>query len=70
MLNLHGISASSGSACSARNVKPSHVLKAIGLEDDTIKSSIRFSLGIENTKQDIDYVLSVLETEISKFKKI
>ena len=70
MLNLHGISASSGSACSARNVKPSHVLKAIGLEDDTIKSSIRFSLGIENTKQDIDYVLSVLETEINKFKKI
>ena len=70
MLNLHGISASSGSACSARNVKPSHVLKAIGLDDNTIKSSLRFSLGVENTKGDIDYVLTILEKEVNKLRKI
>jgi cysteine desulfurase len=70
MLNLHGISASSGSACSARNVKPSHVLKAIGLDDNTIKSSLRFSLGVENTKGDIDYVLTILEKEVYKLRKI
>ena len=70
MLNLHGISASSGSACSARNVKPSHVLKAIDLDDNTIKSSLRFSLGTENTKRDIDDVLAILEKEVNKLRKI
>lgn len=70
MLNLHGISASSGSACGARNVKPSHVLKAIGLDNNTIKSSLRFSLGTENTKRDIDYVLTILETEVKKLRKL
>lgn len=69
MLNLHGISASSGSACSARNTKPSHVLTAIGLEENIVRGSIRFSLGAENTEEDINYVLDVLEREVENLRQ-
>lgn len=69
MLNLHGISASSGSACSAKNVKPSHVLTAIGLSDNIVKGSIRFSIGTQNTKEDIDYTLDVLVSEVKKLRE-
>lgn len=69
MLNLHGISASSGSACSAKNVKPSHVLAAIGLSDNVVKGSIRFSIGAQNTEEDIDYTLDVLANEVKKLRE-
>lgn len=69
MLNLHGISASSGSACSAKNVKPSHVLTAIGLSDNIVKGSIRFSIGTQNTEEDIDYTLDVLVSEVKKLRE-
>lgn len=56
MLNEHGIYASAGSAC---NHEPSHVLKAIGLFDDDIASTIRFTFG-DQTRDDVDFVVSNL----------
>ena len=59
-LDEYGICASSGSACSTGEDKPSHVLTAIGLSPEEAFSTIRFSLGKENTKEDIDNVIKIL----------
>jgi cysteine desulfurase len=59
-LDGKGICASSGSACTSSILEPSHVLTAMGIPPDVAHSSLRFSLGRENTKEDVDYVLEVL----------
>lgn len=59
-LDEYGICASSGSACSTGEDKPSYVLTAIGLNPEEAFSTIRFSLGKENTKEDIDNVIKIL----------
>lgn len=60
-LDKHGICASGGSACSSGTSNPSHVLLAIGLERQWLEGTIRITLGEENTKQHIDYLIQVLE---------
>lgn len=72
-MDLRGIAVSSGSACSSRNmneavIEPSHVLLAIGILNDYVKGSLRLTLGRENTKEDVDYVLSSLEDVIKKLR--
>ncbi len=59
MLDKAGIEASTGSACSAYDLKPSHVLLAIGQSPELAHGSIRFSLGRSTTKEELDYTLSV-----------
>ncbi|MES2215758.1 MAG: cysteine desulfurase family protein [Patescibacteria group bacterium] len=59
MLDHAGIEASTGSACSALDLRPSHVLMAIGQSAEFAHGSIRFSLGRHTTREDMDYVLSV-----------
>ena len=60
-LDEYNICASAGSACSTGESSPSHVLTAIGLPPEKAFSTLRFSLGKENTKDEIDYVINVLE---------
>ena len=60
----HGIAVSAGSACSAREDKPSHVLKAIGLSDQAAKETIRFSLGCSTSARDIRYAARVFQDYI------
>ncbi len=67
-LDLMGIGASSGSACTAGSVEPSHVLTALGLEPVLCHGSLRLTLGNENTSEDVDYVLSVLPGIIHKLR--
>lgn len=67
-LDEKGICVSSGSACSEGNGKPSHVLKAIGLSDEEAKSAIRVTLGEENTKEDIDYLVESIIESIRELK--
>lgn len=57
LLDMEGICASAGSACSARDSSPSHVLQAIGLPEDLIRGTIRFTLGPDNTKEEVDTVV-------------
>lgn len=65
-LDLAGVAASSGSACSAGTPEPSHVLRAMGLSEGEAFSSIRFSLGAETTEDDIDYVLALLPRALER----
>jgi cysteine desulfurase len=60
-LDLAGIMAAAGSACSASSEEPSSVLKAIGLSDLDAQSSIRFTLGNQTTKNELDYTVSTLK---------
>jgi cysteine desulfurase len=69
-LDLQGIAASSGSACSSGSLDPSHVLSAIGLDHHTAHGSIRFSLGRGNSEDDIDYILEKLPPIIEKLRQI
>ena len=68
-LDKVGICASSGSACNTGVQAPSHVLTAIGLSDDIIRSSLRFTIGYSNTEEDIDYVLDILSMEVKKLRE-
>jgi len=60
-LDEYGICASAGSACSTGDSKPSHVLTAIGLSKQEAFGTLRFTLGKENTKKEIDYVIMILK---------
>lgn len=69
-LDLKGIGASSGSACTSGSLDPSHVLLAMGLKHETAHGSLRISLGKDNTEEDIDYALEVLPTIIEKLRSM
>ena len=63
-LDLEGIAASSGSACSSHSLEPSHVLQAMGLSEEESRGLIRFSLGWDSTEADVDRVLEVLPAQL------
>lgn len=65
-LDLEGICVSNGSACTSGAVEPSHVLEGIGLEPEVANSSIRISMGKDNTEGDIDYLLEKLNLVITR----
>jgi len=67
-LDMQGICVSSGSACASGQTEPSHVLKAIGVPIELAKGSIRFSLGRENTDEEIEKVLEVLPKVVERLR--
>ena len=69
-LEAYGICSSTGSACSSHTLEPSHVLRAIGRTDLQANSSIRLSIGRQNTEQEINKLLEVLPGIIIKLRKI
>jgi cysteine desulfurase len=69
-MDLEGIAASSGSACTAGAPEPSHVLLAMGVPPEVAQSAIRFSLGWANTGEDIEYVLEVLPKIVQRLRDI
>ncbi len=64
------ICSSTGSACAARTLEPSHVLKAIGLTNEEANGSLRLTLSRFNTEEEIDYVLKVLPKVVEKLRRI
>lgn len=69
-LDALGISVSTGSACSSNTLEPSHVLKAIGLKQEQTHGTIRFSIGIDNTKEEIKYTIDSVKDVIGKLRKM
>jgi len=69
-LDLRGIAASTGSACSTGSVEPSHVLLALGISPEQAHGSLRLTLGRENTNEDVDYLLEVLPEVVSRLRQI
>src|SRR5512136_713046 len=67
-LDLEGICASTGSACSSASLEPSHVLLALGFSPEQAHGSLRFTLGKENTEADIERVLAVLPGIVAKLR--
>jgi cysteine desulfurase len=68
LLDMAGIAASTGSACSTDSLDPSHVLLAIGLPHETAHGSLRFSLSFDTTDEDVDYVLEKLPAIVKKLR--
>jgi len=67
-LDLEGICASTGSACSSASLEPSHVLLALGLSPEQAHGSLRFTLGRENSEEDMERVLEVLPGIVAKLR--
>lgn len=67
-LDLAGICASSGSACTSASLEPSHVLLAMGIPPEVAHGSLRLTLGRENTEEDVDYVLEILPGIVQKLR--
>ncbi len=68
LLDMKGICASTGSACSTGSLDPSHVLMAIGLSHETSHGSLRLSLGEFNTEEDVDYILQELPGVVARLR--
>jgi cysteine desulfurase len=69
-LDLQGIAVSTGSACSSGTLEPSPVIRALGRDDELARGSIRFSFGKDNTVEDVDYVVGILERVVENLRRL
>ena len=69
-LDMAGVAASSGSACSSGSLEPSHVLLALGQTAELARSSLRITLGKENTEAEVDYLLAVLGDLVARLRQL
>lgn len=69
-LDLKGLSVSTGAACSSGAIEPSHVLTAMGLSPDRARASLRFSLGKQNTAEDVDFALELVPEVVARLREL
>ncbi len=69
-LDLKGLAVSTGAACSSGAIEPSHVLTAMGLRPDRARASIRFSLGKQNTAEDIDFAIELVPASVARLREL
>jgi cysteine desulfurase len=69
-LDLKGLAVSTGAACSSGAIEPSHVLMAMGLRSDRARASLRFSLGKQNTNEDIDFALALVPEAVARLREL
>jgi cysteine desulfurase len=69
-LDMKGVAASSGSACTAKTLEPSHVLRAIGLKHEEAHGSLLFTLGRQNTEEEVDYVIRIMPDIVKRLREM
>ncbi len=69
-LDMYGIQVSSGSACTSKTLEPSHVLTAIGLPHEEAHGSLVFTMGKQNTEEDVNYILEVLPDVVKRLRAL
>ena len=69
-LDMKGVAASSGSACTAKTLEPSHVLRAIGLKHEEAHGSLLFTLGRQNTEEEVDYVIRMMPDIVRRLREM
>jgi cysteine desulfurase len=69
-LDLKGLAVSTGAACSSGAIEPSHVLVAMGLRSDRARASLRFSVGKQNTEEEIDIALALVPETVARLRKL
>jgi cysteine desulfurase len=70
LMNMRDVAVSSGSACTSANPEPSHVLRALGLDDDATRSSLRFGLGRFNTVEEVDFACQSVSEVVERLRKL
>jgi cysteine desulfurase len=70
LMGLKDVAVSSGSACTSATLRPSHVLKAIGVPDDLAHASIRFGLGRSNTEEEVDYAVGAVAATVRRLREL
>ena len=70
LLNSRGVAVSSGSACTSRALKASHVLIAMGISHELAQGSLLFGFGLDNVSEDIDYVLAALPPIVDRLRQM
>jgi cysteine desulfurase len=70
LMNHQGVAAASGSACTSRALKASHVLIAMGIPHEIVHGSLLFSFGRDNTEEDVDYVLDMLPPIVDRLRQM
>ena len=70
MLDMNGICASSGSACTSGSLDPSHVLLSLGLKHEVAHGSLRLSINEETTDEDVDYILEVVPKVVKRLREM
>jgi cysteine desulfurase len=70
MMSMKTVAVSSGSACTSANPEPSHVLRAMGLNDDLTRASLRFGIGRFNTAEEIDYAVAAVAENVHRLRQL
>jgi cysteine desulfurase len=70
LLEIKDLAVSSGSACTSANPEPSHVLRALGLDDDLTRASLRFGLGRFNTETEVDFAIEAVSGAVARLRKL
>jgi cysteine desulfurase len=70
LMGLKDVAVSSGSACTSASLRPSHVLKALGVPDELAHASIRFGLGRTNTAEEVDYAIGAVAATVQRLREL
>ena len=70
LLNMRDLAVSSGSACTSANPEPSHVLRALGIDDDLVRASLRFGLGRFNTVEEVEFAVSLVAETVNRLREL